>query len=104
MSSAVLAQSFVYTFLFLFKWQSKTQQPQVYHPESSYSTSNTLLPAPEHFAHVHRRLFQYHVTYMGVDDRRSLAVRVAYDLHRDQRVDARFVQNRWGLACKQNPF
>ena len=43
-----------------------------------------LLPAPEHITHIHCRLFQHLVSYVRVDVRRGLVVRVADDLHRDQ--------------------
>ena len=41
-------------------------------------------PAPEHITHIHCRLFQHLVSYVRVDVRRGLVVRVADDLHRDQ--------------------
>ncbi len=37
---------------------------------------SALLPAPEHLAHVHRRLLQHLVPNVGVDVRRGLVVRV----------------------------
>ena len=45
------------------------------------SSLSALLPAPEHFSHVHRRLLQHLITNMRVDVRSGLVVRVANDLH-----------------------
>ena len=49
-------------------------------------------PVSEHFFQIHRRLSQHFVPYVRVDVRGCLVVRVAHDLHGDQRVDAGLVQ------------
>ncbi len=63
--------------------------------------SYSLLPAPEHLAHIHRRFLQDLVPNVCVDVRRGLVVRVTHDLHCNQRVDTGFVPSvtQDGLQC-----
>ena len=100
---ACIDRSFFYIIPFFTRFSNPERKKSGQNARSSHnSTVLTLRSAPKHFAHVHRRLLQHLVPDVRIDVRRGLVVRVAYDLHRDQRVQKATVV--FSVACLFSRF